>query len=156
MIKKETKKKPFQLVKGMRDILPEEQRYWDFVRQTVDNLAQAYGFKKIDTPILEYTDLFVRSVGQTSDIVEKEMYSFVDQGDNKLSLRPENTAGVVRSYIEHGMLNQPQPVKLYYFGPMFRRDRPQAGRYRQHYQFGFEVIGEASAVVDAVARRSAG
>ena len=149
MIKKETKKKPFQLVKGMRDILPEEQRYWDFVRQTVDNLAQAYGFKRIDTPILEYTDLFVRSVGQTSDIVEKEMYSFVDQGDNKLSLRPENTAGVVRSYIEHGMLNQPQPVKLYYFGPMFRRDRPQAGRYRQHYQFGFEVIGEASAVVDA-------
>ena len=149
MEKKESKKKKFQSVKGMKDILPEEQRYWNFVRNKVDELASVYGFKRIDTPILESTDLFVRSVGQTTDIVEKEMYSFVDQGNDKLSLRPEGTAGVARSYIEHGMLNKTQPVKLYYFGQMFRRERPQSGRYRQHWQLGFEVIGEAEAVVDA-------
>ncbi|MFA6460403.1 MAG: histidine--tRNA ligase, partial [Patescibacteria group bacterium] len=143
------KKKSLQLVRGMKDILPEEQRYWDFCRDLVDKLARAHGFERIDTPVLEFTELFVRAVGQVTDIVEKEMYSFVDQGDDHLALRPEGTAGVVRSYIEHGMLNLPQPVKLYYFAPMFRRDKPQAGRYRQHFQFGFEIIGEAEAVVDA-------
>jgi len=150
MIKKEVKKRrPFQLVKGMRDILPEEQRYWDFTRQLVDRLARAYGFERIDTPVLEFADLFVRAVGQATDIVEKEMYSFTDQGDDNLALRPEGTAAVARAYVEHGMLNLPQPVKLYYFEPMFRRDKPQAGRYRQHWQFGFEVIGEPDAVLDA-------
>lgn len=133
----------------MRDILPEEQRYWDFVRDLIDRLAKAYGFSRIDTPVLEFSDLFVRAVGTSTDIVEKEMYSFVDQGEDNLALRPEGTAAVGRSYLEHGMLNLPQPVKLYYFEPMFRRDKPQAGRYRQHYQFGFEVIGEPDAVIDA-------
>lgn len=150
MLKKEVKKrKPFQLVKGMRDILPEEQRYWDFTRDLIDRVARSYGFSRIDTPVLEFSDLFVRAVGTSTDIVEKEMYSFVDQGEDNLALRPEGTAAVGRSYLEHGMLNLPQPVKLYYFEPMFRRDKPQAGRYRQHYQFGFEVIGEPDAVIDA-------
>ncbi|MDP2586836.1 MAG: histidine--tRNA ligase [Candidatus Komeilibacteria bacterium] len=150
MLKKEVKKrKPFQLVKGMRDILPEEQRYWDFTRDLIDRVAKSYGFSRIDTPVLEFSDLFVRAVGTSTDIVEKEMYSFVDQGEDNLALRPEGTAAVGRAYIEHGMLNLPQPVKLYYFEPMFRRDRPQAGRYRQHYQFGFEVIGEPDAIIDA-------
>ena len=149
MSKKEIKKRKFQLVRGMKDILPEDQRYWNFIRNKVDELAALYGFGRIDTPILEASDLFVRAVGQTTDIVEKEMYSFVDQGEDKLALRPENTAGVVRAYIEHGMLNLPQPVKLYYFGPMFRREKPQSGRYRQFWQFGFEVIGEKDAAADA-------
>lgn len=146
---KDSKKKKFQLVKGMKDLLPEEQRYWNFIRQLVDKIAASYGFERIDTPLVEATDLFVRGVGSNTDIVEKEMYSFVDQGGDKLSLRPEGTAGVVRSYIEHGMLNRPQPVKLYYLGPMYRHENPQSGRFRQHYQFGFEIIGEADAVVDA-------
>ena len=149
MSKKDSKKKNFQLVKGMKDLMPEEQRYWNFVRQLVDKTAGAYGFERIDTPLLEATDLFVRGVGSTTDIVEKEMYSFVDQGGDKLSLRPEGTDGVARSYIEHGMLNRPQPVKLYYLGPMYRHENPQSGRFRQHYQFGFEVLGEADAVIDA-------
>src|SRR3989344_3108656 len=148
--KKEVKKrKEFQLVKGMKDILPEEQRYWDLARSLVARLARQYGFKKIETPILEFSDLFVRAVGQTTDIVEKEMYAFTDQGDDHLALRPEGTAGVVRAYLEHGLQTLPQPVKLFYFGPMFRRDNPQAGRFRQHWQFGFEVIGETDAIIDA-------
>lgn len=150
MSKKEgKKKKEFQLVKGMKDILPEEQRYWDFTKNLVDRLAYQYGFKRMETPILEFSDLFVRAVGQTTDIVEKEMYAFVDQGDDHLALRPEGTAGIARAYLEHGLQSLPQPVKLFYFGPMFRRDNPQAGRFRQHWQFGFEVIGEADATIDA-------
>ncbi len=152
MIKKEKelkKKKVFQLVKGMKDILPEDQRYWDFVKKIVDQLALSHGFSKIETPLVEFTDLFVRTTGQTSDIVTKEMYSFIDQGGDHLALRPENTPGVVRAYLEHGFCNLPQPVKLFYFGPMFRHDKPQAGRFRQFWQFGFEVIGEKDAVMDA-------
>ncbi|MBI4434558.1 histidine--tRNA ligase, partial [Candidatus Uhrbacteria bacterium] len=105
--------------------------------------------QRIDTPILEETSLFVRSVGRASDIVEKEMFSFTDQGGDHVSLRPEGTAGVVRAYIEHGMLNQPQPMKLWYAGPMFRYDRPQSGRLRQFHQFGFEVLGEQHPATDA-------
>lgn len=139
----------FQLVKGMKDILPEEQPYWDWLRQSIDLLAANYSFSRIDTPLLEATALFKRTVGEATDIVSKEMYSFVTAGGDKLSLRPENTAGVVRSYIEHGMINQPQPVKLFYLGPQFRHDNPQAGRYRQFWQLGFEVIGEKDPVIDA-------
>jgi len=98
---------------------------------------------------VEFTNLFKRTVGETTDIVSKEMYSLVTEGGDRLSLRPENTAGVVRSYIEHGMINQPQPVKLFYIAPQFRHDNPQAGRYRQFWQFGFEVIGEKDPVIDA-------
>jgi len=148
-VKKNTKKSKLQLVKGMKDILPDEQLYWDMVRTKVKSIARSYGFSQIDTPIVESTSLFKRGVGEDTDVVSKEMYSFVTEGGDKLSLRPENTAGVVRSYIEHGMLNLPQPVKLYYMGPFFRHDNPQAGRYRQFWQFGFEVIGESEPVIDA-------
>lgn len=143
------KKKPIQAIKGMRDILPEEQRYWRFINDSVESLAVQYGFKRIDTPAVEETELFVRSIGTTTDIVEKEMYSFRDKGEDNLTLRPEMTAPIIRSYIEHGMVNLPQPVKLYYFGQCFRREKPQAGRYRQFYQYGYEVIGEEDPVVDA-------
>src|SRR3989339_1768571 len=149
MSSKKPKKSKVQLVKGMRDVLPDDQVYWDYIREKVFSLAYPYSFKRIDTPIVEFTNLFKRGVGEETDVVSKEMYSFVTQGGDKLSLRPENTAGVVRSYIEHGMLNLPQPVKLFYIGPQFRHDNPQAGRYRQFWQFGFEVIGDDDPVIDA-------
>jgi histidyl-tRNA synthetase len=119
-----------QLLRGMKDLLQTDQPYWGHVRSLMEGLSHTYGYQRIDTPILEDTSLFVRSVGRASDIVEKEMFSFTDQGGDHVSLRPEGTAGVVRAYIEHGMLNQPQPVKLWYIGPMFRYDRPQSGRLR--------------------------
>ncbi|MCB9802459.1 histidine--tRNA ligase [Candidatus Nomurabacteria bacterium] len=147
--KKKSKKTQVQLIKGMKDILPSEQLIWDFIKKQVFSLARDYGFSLIETPIVESTQLFKRAVGEETDAVSKEMYSFVDQGGEKLSLRPENTAGVVRAYIEHGMLNLPQPVKLFYFAPQFRHDKPQAGRYRQFWQFGFEVIGEKDPIIDA-------
>ncbi|PWB38460.1 MAG: histidine--tRNA ligase [Parcubacteria group bacterium] len=143
------KKMQFQLVKGMKDILPEEQPYWELIRHNVDLMGANYGFARLDTPVLEFTNLFKRTVGEATDIVSKEMYSFVTAGGDKLSLRPENTAGVARSYIEHGMVNQPQPVKVYYLAPQFRHDNPQAGRYRQFWQFGFEAIGDKDPVIDA-------
>jgi histidyl-tRNA synthetase len=138
-----------QTPRGMKDLLPQEQRYWQFVRQTAENLAQAYGFDRIDTPILESTALFMRSVGVQTDVVEKEMFSFIDRGGDNVSLRPEGTAPVARAYINHGMLNQPQPVKMYYMGPMFRYERPQQGRFRQHHQFGVEIFGDDNPVLDA-------
>jgi len=144
-----TKNKNIHLVRGMKDILPSDQPFWQWIGEMVDQLALAYGYKKIDTPVLEESSLFVRSVGKETDIVEKEMFTFVDQSGDSLSLRPEGTAPIVRAYIEHGMVNQPQPIKLYYWGPFFRHDRPQAGRYRQFYQFGFEVIGDAHPIIDA-------
>ncbi|MCX6784617.1 MAG: histidine--tRNA ligase [Candidatus Komeilibacteria bacterium] len=146
---KEKKKKVFQLVKGMKDILPEDEKYWSAVWEVVENLALKYGFGRIETPVLEMADLFARGTGSTTDIVEKEMYSFVDQAGEKLALRPEGTPGAVRSYIEHGLINLPQPVKLFYFCSMFRHDKPQAGRYRQFSQVGFEVIGDPEPVIDA-------
>jgi len=141
--------KNYNLLRGFKDILPAEQRYWDFIQQRVYKLADDYGFSRLETPILESAALFIRSVGSDSDIVSKEMYTFLDQGNDKVALRPEGTAGVVRSYIEHGFLNQPQPVKAFYFGPFFRHDRPQAGRQRQFWQFGFEVLGDSNPVLDA-------
>ncbi|MBT6691232.1 histidine--tRNA ligase [Candidatus Parcubacteria bacterium] len=146
---KKAKKSRVQLVKGMKDILADEQVYWSVIRDKVTEMAKNYGFSRIDTPVVEFTSLFKRTIGEETDVVSKEMYSFVTQGGDKLSLRPENTAGVVRSYIEHGMLNLPQPVKLFYIGPQFRHDKPQAGRYRQFWQFGFEAIGDEDPVVDA-------
>ncbi|MEK7655776.1 MAG: histidine--tRNA ligase [Patescibacteria group bacterium] len=140
---------PLALPRGMRDILPSEQPAWDLMRSTCSSMANSYGFERIDTPILEETALFVRGVGKQTDIVEKEMYSFETVGGEKVTLRPESTASIMRSYISNGMLNLPQPVKLWYMGPMFRHDRPQHGRYRQFYQFGCEVIGDDDAVTDA-------
>jgi len=145
----EGKKKTFQLVKGMKDVLPADARYWNYVGQLAEKFATIYGFGRIETPIVENIDLFVRSIGQATDIVEKEMYAFTDAGGECLGLRPENTAGVVRAYLEHGMQTLPQPVKLFYFGSMFRHDKPQAGRYRQFSQIGFEVIGETEPIIDA-------
>ena len=133
----------------MKDIMPDEQRYWNLIKKKVDDIAFNYGFSRIDTPVVEFTDLFKRTVGEDTDIVNKEMYSFITQGGDKLSLRPETTASIVRAYIEHGMLNLPQPVKLYYFGPQYRHDKPQKGRYRQFWQLGFETLGSDDSVLDS-------
>ncbi|MCA9384605.1 MAG: histidine--tRNA ligase [Candidatus Magasanikbacteria bacterium] len=140
---------PIQIMRGMRDLVPNDQPYWQEVRDTVASIAGSYGFDRIDTPIVEETALFIRGVGRATDVVEKELYRFDTFGGEDAALRPEGTAGVVRSYIQHGMLNVPQPVKLWYEGPMFRYDRPQSGRFRQFYQAGFECIGEEDAIVDA-------
>jgi len=139
----------YQAPRGTQDILPEEQAYWRYVEQTAAGIAQLYGYERIDTPLFEDAGLFVRSVGEGTDIVEKEMYTFADRGDSQLTLRPEGTAPVCRAYVEHGMQNLVQPVKLYYFAPIFRYERPQAGRFRQHHQFGCEAFGEADPALDA-------
>jgi len=146
---KVNKNRKYFLVKGFRDILPEEQKYWDFIRDKVINIARAYGFKRIDLPVLEEAGLFVKGVGPDTDIVSNEMFSFSTLGRERVSLRPEGTAGIVRAYIQHGMLNKPKPVKLFYIGPMFRYDKPQAGRHRQFYQFGAEVFGTDDPIIDA-------
>ncbi len=140
---------PIQVVRGMRDLLPMDQPYWKQVNSAAETMASAYGFERIDTPIVEDTTLFVRGVGRATDIIEKELYSWETAGGEGLSLRPEGTAAVVRAYVQHGMLNMPQPVRLWYSGPMFRHDRPQSGRFRQFYQAGFEMIGDADPVIDA-------
>ncbi len=139
----------FQSVSGMHDILPEDQGYYKRIYEVVSGMAEFYGFQKIDTPILEDTDLFSKSIGETSDVVSKEMYTLKTKGGDSLSLRPEWTAPIVRSYIEHGMHVLPQPLKLWYFGPCYRYERSQADRYRQFWQFGFEIFGESNPVIDA-------
>ena len=145
----------YKALQGFRDILPDEQSYWRFVEQTASEVAELYGYRRIETPVLEETAVFHRSVGEGTDIVDKEMYSFDDRADKEgnrtnITLRPEGTAGVVRAYLEHGMFKLPQPVKLYYLHlPMFRRERPQAGRYREHHQFGCEALGEEDPAIDA-------
>ena len=144
-----SKSKTPQLLRGFKDILPSEQHYWDFVRETAESFYRGYGFSRIDLPILEEASLFIRSIGKQTDIIEKEMFSFVDQGQGTVIMRPEATASIARAYINHGMLSWPQPVKLYYWGPMFRREKPQAGRTRQFNQLGFEILGDANPVIDA-------
>lgn len=146
--KKRKIKKP-KLLRGFRDILPEEQPYWDKLEDACRAISNDYSFGRIRLPILEETKLFERSIGKGTDIVEKEMFSFVDQGNDKVTMRPEATAQAARAYIEHGMINQPQPVKMWYLGPMFRYDRPQAGRYRQFWQWGLEAIGSDEPIIDA-------
>jgi histidyl-tRNA synthetase len=138
----------FKTPRGTQDILPADQSYWGYVRKTAARVASGFGYGRIDTPMFEATGLFQRSVGDETDIVQKEMYSFEDHGGDSLTLRPEGTASVCRAYIEHGMHNLPQPVRQFYVAPMFRYERPQAGRVRQHHQFGVEAIGDASAAVD--------
>lgn len=139
----------YQAVRGTSDILPEEQPYWRYVEQAIANICRLYGYRRIDTPVFEDTSLFRRGTGEFTDIVQKEMYTFDDRGGNSLTLKPEGTPPVCRAYIQHGLSNLPQPVKLYYISPIFRYDRPQAGRYRQHYQFGGEAIGDADPALDA-------
>lgn len=141
-------KKNFQAPTGTHDILPEDQKYYKKIYDTVENVANFYQFGKIDTPILEETELFSKGVGAVTDIVERQMYNLKTKGGDYLSLRPEETAPIARAYIENGMIELPQPVKLWYYGPFFRYESPQAGRYRQFHQFGFEVLGEKSAVRD--------
>ena len=146
---KKKKQKNFQAPKGTRDILPEEQLYWDRFYKVAEELAKDYGFQKIETPMFEDVELFSRGTGATTDIVTKQMYLLRTPGGARLALRPEGTPGVVRAYMENGLASQPQPIKLYYLGPMFRYEQPQAGRYRQLYQLGLENIGEPEAVLDA-------
>ena len=143
------KQRQLQAPKGMRDILPEDQKYLRHILKKSDQILDYYGFEKIDTPMVEPVDLFLRSAGETSDIMEKEIYTLKTKGGDVLALRPEGTAGVVRAYIENGMNVRPHPVKLSYWGPMFRHDQPQHGRYRQFYQLGAETIGDSSEAVDA-------
>lgn len=141
--------KSLQTLRGFKDILPIDQPYWDIVRATYNDFSNHYGFGKIDLPIVEDVNVFARSVGMDTEVVQKQMFVFDDYSGDQVVLRPEATASVVRAYINHGMLNLPQPVKLSYFAPMFRYERPQSGRYRQFYQLGFEVLGETNAVIDA-------
>ena len=142
------KKPKFQSPTGMHDILAEDQKYFQKIYDVVEEIANFYGFQKMETPILEETELFSRGIGLATDIVQKEMFSLKTKGDDYLTLRPEGTASVVRAYIEKGMQNLPQPVKLWHWGPYFRHEKPQFGRYRQFWQFGLEVFGEGSPVVD--------
>ena len=139
----------YRAPRGTADILPEEQAYWRYIEEKVAYICQLYGYERIETPIFEETQLFVKGTGDTTDIVQKEMYTFDDRSGNSLTLKPEGTPGVCRAYLEHGFQNLPQPVKLYYFSPIFRYERPQAGRFREHHQFGCEAIGEADAFLDA-------
>lgn len=136
-------------LRGMKDVLPDEYRYWNLVFKKAFELSKAYGFRRMDTPVLENLELYERSSGRSSDIVTKEMFSFVDKNGEKIALRPEATPGIARSFIEHGMFNLPQPVKLFWFGQVFRHDKPQAGRFRQFSQFNLESIGEANPAADA-------
>ncbi len=138
-----------QALRGMKDILPADQKYWMCVRAAAEAIASAFGFERIDTPVLEEVSLFVRGTGKHTDIVEKEMFSFVDQGGESMALRPEFTPSVTRAYINHGLWNQPQPIKWFTWGPVFRHERPQAGRYRQFTQGGLDVFGDRHPVIDA-------
>lgn len=138
----------YQAPRGTYDIQPEEQAYWRYVIDTTRRICRLYGYEQIDVPIFENTALFERGVGETTDIVEKEMYTFTDRSGDSMTLRPEFTAGLCRSYVEHKMHGRPQPLRFFTFGPAFRYERPQAGRFRQFYQIDVEVIGSQDPAVD--------
>lgn len=144
-----TKKLKFQAPTGMHDILPESQKYFRKIYDVAENILNFYGFRRIDTPILEDTELYSKGTGLSTDIVQKQMFSLKTKGGDLLTLRPEFTPGIIRAYIEHGMNSWMQPVKLFSAGPVFRYEHPQSGRYRQFHQLNLEVIGEDSPVVDA-------
>src|SRR5512147_1945347 len=145
-----------QAIKGVKDILPEDMPAWQHLEATARRIFEEYGFSEIRVPVMEYTELFARSIGASTDIVEKEMYTFEDRDGRKITLRPEGTAGVVRAFIEHKLYADAQLVKLYYLGPMFRHERPQKGRYRQFYQIGVEALGgtHPHVDIDIIAMRS--
>jgi histidyl-tRNA synthetase len=139
-----------QIPRGTQDILPGEVEKWQYIEEVVKDICRRYQYKEIRTPIFEHTELFQKGVGDTTDIVQKEMYTFEDRGGRSLTLRPEGTASVARSFVEHKMFgNADQPVKLYYNGQMFRYERPQKGRFRQFVQFGVEVLGAQDPSIDA-------
>lgn len=139
----------YSALKGVHDILPPDIYLWQKAESTAKEIFSAYGFQEIRVPIIESTDIFVRSIGETTDIVEKEMYTFPDRANRSITLRPEGTASVVRSYIENHLYNLPSPQKFFYSGPMFRYERPQKGRFRQFYQIGVEAFGAAEPKLDA-------
>ncbi len=139
----------YRAPRGTSDVLPADQPYWRLVRETAEGVCRAFGYQRIDTPTFEDARVFQRTAGQGSDIVQKEMYVFEDRGGDELALRPEGTANTCRAYLQHGMHVLPQPVRLYYISPIFRYDRPQAGRYREHTQLGAEAIGDGDPLVDA-------
>lgn len=147
---KKTKKEMIRTPKGMHDVLHEDLRYIEKIVERAQSIAEFYGFLPIQTPHLEFTDLFLRPLGETSEVVEKQMYTFRTKGGDMLSLRPEGTAPVMRAYQENGMSSWPHPVKLYYGGSFFRHENPQKGRYREFRQFGLEALGEQDAVIDAI------
>lgn len=142
-----------QSPKGMRDLLPEEERYYAEIIRVARDIAEWYGFQAIATPHVEHTELFEVSLGEATDVIEKQMYSFRTKGGDALTLRPEGTAPAMRAYLEHGMYTQPQPVKLFYSGAFFRHENPQAGRAREFYQAGLEMIGDAEPINDALVIR---
>lgn len=135
--------------KGTKDVLPQESYKWHYVENIVRKITDDFGFKEIRTPTFEHTELFLRGVGDTTDIVNKEMYTFTDKGGRSISLKPEGTAGVARSFVENALTNAPQPSKMYYITPVFRYEKPQAGRLREHHQFGVELYGSYSPYADA-------
>lgn len=139
----------YQAPRGTQDVLPDMQLYWDAVLDGIREVTRLHGFRRIDTPAFEYAGVFEKGSGDTTDIVEKEMYVFEDRGGEKFALSPEGTPAVCRAYLEHGMASWPQPVRLYMTHAMFRYDRPQKGRYRQHTQFACEVLGSTDPLVDA-------
>jgi len=144
------RKRKFNAVSGMFDILPSEYPLWLKIEEVVSSIANFYGFSKITTPILEEEELFVKGTGQDTEIVEKQMYSFRTKGGKRVVLRPEFTPSIVRAYIQNGMESLPKPVKLWSFGPVFRYERPQKGRYRQFWQFNFEIFGDKSPIQDVL------
>ncbi|RJQ35981.1 histidine--tRNA ligase [Candidatus Parcubacteria bacterium] len=149
MARPKDKPKMIQRPRGTHDVLPPEQPIWEAVRKTIRELSRFYGFERIETPHFEMTDLFTTGVGEATDIVTKQMYSFKTRGGDQLTLRPEGTAPVARAFIEHGMMNWPQPIKVFYDGSFFRHENPQRGRYREFHQWGLEVLGDDGAVADA-------
>lgn len=153
--KKKTNKEPISSVKGMRDIIGDKYYQFQGFFEKAQEVAVYYGFKPIDTPIVEHEDVFTSSIGIGTDIVDKEMYTLKTKGGDHLALRPEHTAGLMRSYIEHGMQSEPQPVLLYNYGPIFRHDNPQKGRYRQFWQFDMDAVGSEKSILDALVIKTA-
>ncbi|MBR5908455.1 MAG: histidine--tRNA ligase, partial [Schwartzia sp.] len=138
-----------QAPRGTKDILPDSVERWRYVEEKIRDLCERFGYREIRTPLFEHTELFQRGIGDTTDVVEKEMYTFTDRGGRSITLRPENTAAAVRAYLEHKLYAEDALTKLFYIGSMFRFDRPQKGRFREFHQFGVEALGEASPAVDA-------
>ena len=137
------------LPKGTKDALPQDTYKWQYIEKTARETAKLFGANEIRTPTFEHTEVFARGVGDTTDIVNKEMYTFLDKGDRSITLKPEGTAGVARAFVEHGLNNSALPAKLYYITPCFRYERPQAGRLREFHQFGVEFLGSYAPDIDA-------
>lgn len=139
-----------QAPKGTKDVTPRESYKWHYVEDAARDICRAYGFNEVRTPVIEHTELFLRGIGDTTDVVQKEMYTFLDKGERSITLKPEGTAGVGRMFVEQGLFNDAQPTKMYYlYCPVFRYEKPQAGRLREHHQFGVEVYGAPKASADA-------